>query len=92
MNLYLNEQWKLLPVARWITYYHLDDPKNFIDDLEWVITNWQKAVFKRIQYPPLITVSRGSFGSDYRESQIRWERTADYEKLKQRILAKKTSI
>jgi hypothetical protein len=51
-------------------YYGLDDPMSFIEDFKWFVKTWQKAIFKRIQSPPLITISRGSFGYDYRESQI----------------------
>lgn len=31
----------------------------------------QGAVFKRIQFPPLILISRGAFGNDVREAQMR---------------------
>ena len=51
-------------------YYGLDNPHKFIEDIRWFMKAWHTAIFKRIQFPPIVTISRGSFGSDYRESQI----------------------
>lgn len=75
------------PVARWVPYYGLDDPQAFIDDLEWVLRQMRISVFKRIQMPPIITVSRGAFGSDFRENQLECEQTATYRQLREQILA-----
>ena len=43
--------------------------KSWIDDLQWVERQVQINVFKRIQSPPIIVVSKRSFGFDLRESQ-----------------------
>jgi len=67
---YLNGNWKKSEVYDLMVYYGLDDPKVFVEDFKWFTKSWQKAIFKRIQSPPLITISRGSFGYDYRESQM----------------------
>lgn len=72
--------------GRWMMFYGLDDAQKFIDDLQWVLSNIQNSVYKRIQMPPIIMVSRGSFGQDYRESQIRFQLSERYESLKKRIL------
>ena len=63
MEDYLSGQAQSSEVGRWLTYYGLDDPRAFIDDLEWVLRTMQGAVFKRIQFPPLIMISRGAFGA-----------------------------
>ena len=60
--------WKQ-PVSKWLKFYNLIDFESFIDDLKWVDYQIQSSVFKRIQMPPSILVSRGSFGSDFRENQ-----------------------
>jgi NAD+ synthase (glutamine-hydrolysing) len=68
--------------------YGLNDPMVFIDDLEWVVKGIQRAVFKRIQSPPVIILSKGSYGYDIRESQLPVSYTGRYQKLKQHILLK----
>lgn len=69
--------------------YKLDDPEVFIKDLEWVITNIQRAVYKRIQSPPIIILSKSSYGFDIRESQLDVYFTENYSKLKEEILRRK---
>jgi NAD+ synthase (glutamine-hydrolysing) len=46
----------------------------------------QRAVFKRVQAPPIIILSKGSYGYDIRESQLQVHYTEQYLKLKNRIL------
>ncbi len=72
--------------GKWLKFYGLDDPKAFIEDLQWVLSNIQNSIYKRIQMPPIIMVSRGSFGQDYRESQIRYAVTDRFTELKNMIL------
>ncbi len=79
-------------MGQWIKYYGLDDPKKFIDDLEWVLSTMKKAVFKRLQMPPIVLVSRGSFGNDFRESQINTIPSMKYMDLKEKILLMKGSL
>ncbi len=72
--------------GKWLKFYGLTNPQAFIDDLEWVLRLFQRAIFKRIQLPPLLTVSKGAFGNDLKEAQIQVEFTDEYQKLKQQIL------
>ena len=88
LDIYLNDQWQSLEIAPWIRYYHLDEPKNFVEDIQWFIKAWHFAVFKRIQFPPIVTVSRGSFGYDYRESQLPYVNDSVVEALLKRIFEK----
>ena len=67
---YQDGSWKDTPVAPIMIAHGLDDPKAFVADFRWFIRNWQLGIFKRIQFPPILTVSRGAFGFDYRESQL----------------------
>lgn len=60
----------------------------FITDLEkWWHLIAGFAVAKRIQSPPLISISRRSFGNDLRESQLKPYYTTTYKKLKEKLLA-----
>lgn len=85
---YLDGRLQASEVGKWIRFYGLDDPKAFIEDLEWVCGQMVKSVFKRIQMPPVVTVTRGSFGFDIRENQISVEKTPEYLKLRERILSR----
>lgn len=61
----------------------------FIADLErWWNLIAGFAVAKRIQSPPLLSVSRRSFGNDLRESQLKPYYTTRYEELKQQALSR----
>lgn len=88
LEIYVNDRWQSLEIAPWIRYYQLDEPKNFVEDIQWFIKAWHFAVFKRIQFPPVVTVSRGSFGYDYRESQLPYVNDSAVEALLKRILEK----
>ena len=88
LEIYLNDQWQSLEIAPWMRYYKLDEPKNFVEDIQWFMRAWHFAVFKRIQFPPVVTVSRGSFGYDYRESQLPTVNDSTVEALLKRILEK----
>lgn len=65
----------------------LEDPKLFVDDLEWFADCISKQVFKRIQAPPIVVTSPSAYGYDIRESQLPIHRTARYLELKQAVLA-----
>lgn len=71
-----------------LTRWGLDDPQTFIDDLEWFAQNIQRSVYKRIQSPPIIITSPSAYGFDIRESQLPWQTSANFETLKQAVLAK----
>jgi NAD+ synthase (glutamine-hydrolysing) len=66
--------------------YGLDDPRVFVEDLEWVVAGMQRAVYKRIQAPPIIILSKGSYGYDIRESQLPVCHTSRYRLLRDQLL------
>jgi NAD+ synthase (glutamine-hydrolysing) len=68
--------------------FNLENATLFVNDLEWVVSCMQRAVFKRIQSPPIIILSKGSYGYDIRESQLQVQYTEKYLELKRRILGK----
>ncbi|MDR1941673.1 MAG: NAD(+) synthase [Endomicrobium sp.] len=72
-----------------IKKYDLDNADIFIKDLEWFVKKMQLNVFKRIQAPPVLVLSKSAFGADYRESQYRYEFSQKYEELKKEILNNK---
>lgn len=87
MQQYLDKSIYETELGKWIRYYGLDDPQKFIEDLEWVLQKFQLGVFKRLQTPPIVMVSRGCFGSDFRENQVSYEKSNTYLALKEAILA-----
>ncbi len=88
MEAYLDDSIFDTDLGKWLSYYQLDNPQAFIEDLEWVLRQVNLSVFKRIQMPPILTISNSAFGFDYRESQIRLERGMRFETLKNKILEK----
>lgn len=86
MQAYLDKTIYDQEIGQWIRYYGLDDPKKFIEDLEWVTSTMARNVFKRFQMPPVVMISRGAFGSDYRESQLRCDCSSRYLQLREAIL------
>ncbi len=70
LKAYKDGSWKKTPVYETMLAYGLDHPRAFAEDFVWFMKAWQKGIFKRIQFPPIVTVNRGSFGFDYRESQL----------------------
>ena len=73
-------------ILRW----HIDDPKEFVSDLEWFFDTIQKNVFKRVQSPPIILTSKSSYGYDIRESILPVLKTKKFKALKEKILAMHT--
>jgi len=63
-------------------------PSDWISDLEktWVL--FHRAIYKQIQSPPIISVSKRSLGFDFRRSQTPAHFTQNYQSLKKQILAK----
>ena len=68
------------------TRWNLDDPKEFVHDLEWFYSAIERNVFKRVQAPPIIITSKSSYGYDIRESILPIQRTCKFESLKNKIL------
>ena len=50
--------------------YGLDKGEAFIKDLRWVLRTINTATYKRIQMPPILTVSEDAYGTGLRESQL----------------------
>ena len=67
----------------------MDDPVEFIKDLEWFEKGIQRNVFKRIQSPPIILTSKSAYGYDIRESMLPYDMTKKYEELKKKVLEMK---
>ena len=64
------------------------DGKAFCEDLErWYRQFAGLAVAKRIQAPPVLSVSRRAYGYDYREAQLPIYFSLKYKELKERLLA-----
>lgn len=86
LKIYQSGEWRKTEVASWMIYYGLDNHKAFIEDIRWFMKSWHSAIFKRIQFPPIVTISRGSFGFDYRESQIPYIENHEIKELIETIL------
>lgn len=57
-------------MGKYLDAYGLNDGKTFIDDLKWVLKTMNTAVYKRIQMPPIVSISNEAYGIAYRESQM----------------------
>jgi NAD+ synthase (glutamine-hydrolysing) len=62
-------------------------PAEFIRDLEEKWRLFNTSIFKRIQAPPIITVSKRAFGFDLRESQNGVHFTQRFQELKENVLS-----
>jgi len=60
----------------------------FIKDLERIYALLKNNFFKRVQAPPILTVSKRAFGFDLREAQNGVYYTRNYRRLKEALLAK----
>ncbi|NNK82096.1 MAG: NAD(+) synthase, partial [Flavobacteriaceae bacterium] len=65
--------------------WNLNNPKEFLRDLEWFYDTIQKNVFKRVQAPPIILTSKSSYGFDIRESILPIVKTKQFLLLKSKI-------
>lgn len=86
MEQYLDKSIYDTELGKWIKYYGLDDPKKFIEDIEWILNKMELGVFKRVQSCPIISISKSSFGNDFRENQTKFEKSQKYLSLKESIL------
>ncbi|GHT34279.1 putative glutamine-dependent NAD(+) synthetase [Endomicrobiia bacterium] len=66
--------------------YGMKNAIKFIEHIEWFFNKLYANVFKRIQAPPVLVLSKSAFGGDYRESQYKYEFSSSYQKLKKEIL------
>ncbi len=78
------EKLKISPelLERW----GVNEPKVFVEDLEWFTNAFYRSVFKRIQAPPIIITSRTAFGYDLRESMGVFRYSRKYLEFKKAIL------
>ena len=91
MNWYLNgEIEKNLGISKeLIQRWNIDDPKEFIKDIEWFYRTINNNVFKRVQSPPIIITSKTAFGYDLRESILPYNELVLQNELKNKILLMK---
>ncbi|VVB78001.1 putative NH(3)-dependent NAD(+) synthetase [uncultured archaeon] len=68
----------------------VDNPKEFVKDIEEFSMKFQNSVWKRVQSAPIIITSKTAFGYDLRESILPYEPTEKQLELKQEILQKMT--
>lgn len=66
---------------------YFPDVASFVQDLERIWKNYRISYFKRIQAPPIVSVSKRAFGFDLREAQngVRFERR--YNELKTSLIS-----
>lgn len=62
-------------------------PEEFIGELEKIWELLHRSYFKRVQWPPIITVNKASFWFDLRESQKQAQFTKKFSELKKQILS-----
>ena len=65
---------------------YFPEPRDFVDDLEWIDSQVRASYFKRIQAPPIIVLSKRAFGFDLRESQLPAYSPRAYERAKRTLL------
>lgn len=73
-------------LLRGIISQNFPNPSDWITDLERVWRLFHLAVFKQIQSPPIISVSKRSLGYDFRRSQLPAHYTQKYLLLKKQIM------
>ena len=67
---YLNNKLKA-NIKKLLSYYGLDKKEAFFADLNWFVSTLHNSAFKRIQMPPIVTLSPKAFGSNFPESQTK---------------------
>ena len=58
--------------------WNVDSPEIFLKDIDWLFSLIQKNVFKRILSPSICSLSKSSYGFDFRESQLPYRKSAKY--------------
>ena len=86
MEDYLSGKLMNSSMGRWLKYYHLDNGKNFIEDLEWVLRQMRVSIFKRVQSVPVVMISKRAYGTNTQEVQGIFDVSERYTKLKEAIL------
>ena len=65
---------------------YFEHPQDFVDDLDWITMRLRTCYFKRLQAPPIIVLSKRSFGFDLRETMLPPYNLRGYEALKDEII------
>ena len=63
------------------------DTAAWVEDLEWLAAQVRTSIFKRIQAPPIIVLSKRAFGFDLRESQLPAYPLRTYAALRRKVLS-----
>ena len=80
------ESWGVQIIQR----YGLDDPTEFINDLQWFVPLTEgMSVAKRVQSPPNIALNKTDYGYDKRESIMPFEPLENYLALRDKVLMMK---
>lgn len=87
MERYLKSNLLDTDIAKWVHFYHLDDPQKFIEDFDWVLSTVQKNAHKRLVSPPVITVSSPAAIQRLIESQGEKEFSKRFYELRDKIIA-----
>lgn len=74
------------PIGKWIRFYGLDEPGDFLLDLEWMLDNIKRATFKRLQEPPVIKVASPASLNAEPEVQGAFVPSERFNELRARIL------
>lgn len=74
--------------AELIRRWGVDDARVFTEDLEWFASSIQRAVFKRVQAPPVIITGSSAYGYDIRESMLPFVPSRRFKELKEKVLKK----
>lgn len=85
---YLSDEIYQKEIGKYLKAYQLNQPKIFIDDLNWFINNIKRSAFKKIQGVPIISVTTTTFGSAIRSTQYNWQHNQVIKDLIEAILNK----
>lgn len=77
---------KILKLEQKIVPEIFANKTEFVENLEKIYKLFKNNFFKRIQTPPIISISKRAFGTDLREAQNTIYFTRDYRKLKDTII------
>jgi hypothetical protein len=77
---------KILKLEQKIVPEIFANKTEFVENLEKIYKLFKNNFFKRIQTPPIISISKRAFGTDLREAQNAIYFTRDYRKLKDTII------
>lgn len=71
--------------GKYLKMYGLDNPLEFLKDLDWVVKQFYGSIYKRIQMPPIAVMSDNAFGTGYIETQYPYFPSREYTRLRNKI-------